>query len=228
MALKNINKNKAQKAKKQDDFLGGISMKERQKKQKKKGKTDLIKEYFDEITVPKALRLDYDSDKEEFKQMKQDQNDAAMQKERIKEEADGISKKLLEGALEGGGGVTERAITGNIRFIKMEQLRVIKEVDTERYDREILKNSEFQFLDNRMGGFEVQLVYNELNPLVITNKPDTAILEEFTITQDNLAEMRRNFAFQSTIIFGMLQFRVTEFVRLINNIVSMNDIFSTL
>ena len=74
----------------------------------------------------------------------------------------------------------------------------------------------------------MQLVYNELNPLAITNKPDTAILEEFTITQDNLAEMRRNFAFQSTIIFGMLQFRVTEFVRLINNIVSMNDIFSTL
>ena len=54
------------------------------------------------------------------------------------------------------------------------------------------------------------------------------MLENFEISREILSEMRRNYAFQTTIIFGMLQFRVTELVRKLNEIISMNDIFSSL
>lgn len=54
------------------------------------------------------------------------------------------------------------------------------------------------------------------------------MLESFEISRDILNEMRRNYAFETTIIFGMLQFRVQELVKVINRIVSMNDIFSSL
>lgn len=111
----------------------------------------------------------------------------------------------------------------------MERDNVIASADVKRYDREILKNSDFQFSDNGDGGFMVQLVYNEPSAMPgEQNQIDNAVLESFEISREILSEMRRNYAFQTTIIFGMLQFRVTELVRQMNNIVSMNDIFSSL
>lgn len=139
---------------------------------------------------------------------------------------------MLQSASEGGGGVAdsnERAITGTIKYIHMERDNVIASADVKRYDREILKNSDFQFSDNGDGGFMVQLVYNEPSAMPgEQNQIDNAVLESFEISREILSEMRRNYAFQTTIIFGMLQFRVTELVRQMNNIVSMNDIFSSL
>lgn len=111
----------------------------------------------------------------------------------------------------------------------MERDNVIKSADAQRYDREILKHSDFQFNDNGNGGFLVQLVYNEPSAIPGNNaKIDDAVLESFEISQDILSEMRRNYGFESTFIFGMLQFNVHELVRVINRIVSMNDIFSSL
>ena len=139
---------------------------------------------------------------------------------------------MLQSASEGGGGVAdsnERAITGTIKYIHMERDNVIASADVKRYDREILKNSDFLFSDNGDGGFMVQLVYNEPSAMPgEQNQIDNAVLESFEISREILSEMRRNYAFQTTIIFGMLQFRVTELVRQMNNIVSMNDIFSSL
>ena len=57
---------------------------------------------------------------------------------------------------------------------------------------------------------------------------DQIVLENFEISREILSEMRRNFACHSTIIFGMLQFRVHELVKTLNQIIAMNNIFSSL
>ena len=90
-------------------------------------------------------------------------NEAAAEKRRIMEEAQALSKQMLKGGAEGGGAVelTDRAITGTVKYIHMERDNVIYQADAKRFDREILKNSDFQFSDNGKGGYLVQLVYNE-------------------------------------------------------------------
>ena len=55
----------------------------------------------------------------------------------------------------------ERAITGSVKFTRMQQDQVIKRIDSDKYDIDVLKNSEFHFSDNGEGGFKVELVYKE-------------------------------------------------------------------
>ena len=111
----------------------------------------------------------------------------------------------------------------------MQQDNVIKDVDNVKYDYDILKNSQFQFNDNGQGGFAIELVYKEPRSVNISQtKMDQIVLENFEISRDVLCEMRRNFACHSTIPFGMLQFRVYELVKTLNQIIAMNNIFSSL
>ena len=111
----------------------------------------------------------------------------------------------------------------------MQQERVIKRADYARYDIDILKNSLFQFSDNGAGGFAIELVYKEPRAVAIrTKEMDQIVLENFEISREILVEMRRNFACHSTIVFGILEFRVHELVKTLNNIISMNNIYSSL
>jgi len=111
----------------------------------------------------------------------------------------------------------------------MQQDQVIKNFDMDRYDYEILKNSQFAFNDNGKGGFFVELVYKEPRSIHLKNvKMDQVVLENFEITREVMTEMRRNFSCHPTIIFGMLHFRVHHLVIALNNIVAMNNIFSSL
>ena len=45
------------------------------------------------------------------------------------------------------------------------------------------------------------------------------MLESFQISREVLAEMRRNFACHSIVIFGQTQFRVFELVKTLNQVV---------
>ena len=75
----------------------------------------------------------------------------------------------------------------------------------------------------------VELIYKEPRSLSVRNvKLDQVVLENFEISREILVEMRRYFACHSTIIFGMLQFRVHELVKCLNGIIAMNNIFSSL
>lgn len=96
----------------------------------------------------------------------------------------------------------------------MMQEQAIKKANSERYDLDILKNSHFSFNDDGKGGFQVELVYKEPRSMQAKFvKMDQVVLENFDISREVLLEMRRNFAYHSVIIFGMLQFRNYYLVR---------------
>lgn len=54
------------------------------------------------------------------------------------------------------------------------------------------------------------------------------VLESFEISREQLSEMRRNFACQVVAIFGKtkFQFRVFELLKVLNKVVSQNNIFA--
>lgn len=107
--------------------------------------------------------------------------------------------------------------------------RVIKKADNNRYDYEILKSSQFNFNDNGKGGFMVEIVYKESRSMSLQNtNMDQVVLGSFEVSRDIFAEMRRNYACNSGIIFGGIQFRVHELVNCLNTIVAHNNIFASL
>ena len=63
----------------------------------------------------------------------------------ISEGAEDLGREIIGKATDGGSSVvgSERAITGTIKFIKMQKENVIKRFDIKNYNLEILKNSQF-------------------------------------------------------------------------------------
>lgn len=105
---------------------------------------------------------------------------------------------------------------------------VIKEIPN-NYDFEVLRESKFIFNDNGAGGFNVELSYHEPNKFMSGgDKNEVVVLESFEISREQLCEMRRNFACQVVAILGKtkFQFRVFELLKILNKVISQNNIFA--
>ena len=91
------------------------------------------------------------------------------------------------------------------------------------YDPSVLMDSDFVFSRDSNGGFHIELMFKDYN------MPDNRqVLDQFYVSQERILEMRHSFFNNAVYIEGKLQFRVYEFVKLLNTIIARNNIFDRL
>lgn len=85
-----------------------------------------------------------------------------------------------------------------------------------------MKKSSYFFKDDGDNGYEVELIYQEEDRrcFVISQNRHEEAIDNFTITKDIIAEMRRTKASKAIITFGYSDFNVFELVNLLNEIKS--------
>jgi len=83
-----------------------------------------------------------------------------------------------------------------------------------------MKKSSYVFYANNDNGYSVELVYDEVDKkcFVCGMGRHEVILDDFVITKEDVAEMRRNKAFKPIREFGNSKFNVFELVNLLNEI----------
>ena len=81
--------------------------------------------------------------------------------------------------------------------------------------------------DGISSGFSVELLFEELT-FVCGKRPIPIVLDKFSISDDALCEMRRNMCNSASVIFGPFIFDNFRLVKLINTMISQNDIFNEL
>ena len=219
---------RAKKSKFQESIWAGrLHINERQEKVKqasarsgkaaKKEKSDRLQDYFTEIGDEAAAEYGYAGlNKAGSKEKDRDGEDE------IDEEARAFERQVIGQATPAGAvRRSERSLVGTFKFTNLQQSGVIKKADSIKYDFQVLRDSQFVFNDDGKGGFHVELIYKEPPKLNIqfVRRKEEVVLESFQISREVLAEMRRNFACHSIVIFGQTQFRVFELVKTLNQVV---------
>ncbi len=75
------------------------------------------------------------------------------------------------------------------------------------------------------GGFNVELLFEELS-VTCGRRPIPIVLDKFNISDDALCEMRRNICNSAAVIFGPFIFDNFRLVKLMNSMISQNDMFN--
>mmetsp|Transcript_35377 Transcript_35377/g.34412 ORF Transcript_35377/g.34412 Transcript_35377/m.34412 type:complete len:89 (-) Transcript_35377:196-462(-) len=85
-----------------------------------------------------------------------------------------------------------------------------------------MKKCSYIFYDDGNNGFRVELIYEESNRrcLIFGQQTHEAIIETFSISKDEVAEMRRTFSTKATRQFMNAEFNSFEMVVLLNEIKS--------
>ena len=139
--------------------------------------------------------------------------------------AEKFMKEILDAAVEHIGLDKADTTVGTITFKEMMMKKILKLANLNNYDFEesVLLDSMFVLTRDAKGGFYVEQIFKDKNL-----REQQVVLHRFYLSQGEILEMRQKLYCNAVFINGNLQFRVYQFIKLLNTIIGKTNVFQRL